>query len=47
MFALAESADEARALINKEMGYHTMHDDLRREPKVYDTPVGFYVYGGG
>ena len=59
MFALADSADEARELISpgwadrvrlwKETDARlgTMDFDLRTEPDVYETPAGFSCWGGG
>lgn len=45
--ALAENVEEARDLI--EAAFEFRHDDLEKEPKVYelDRAVGFAAYGGG
>lgn len=47
MFALADSVEEARAAILKENDFSTVREDLQQEPKVYETVVGFAVWGGG
>jgi hypothetical protein len=49
MFALAETADEARSLIRKEVGYEssTVDEDLKKEPSIYTDKIGFKVWGGG
>lgn len=53
MFALAESADEARAIIvekAKADGYDRhlgeIEIELKAEPKIYEHKVGFFVFGG-
>lgn len=46
MFALAATADEARALILKDCDY-IPSAELAVEPTRYDAPVGFAVWGGG
>ena len=46
MFALANSVEEARALVLAHTSY-VPESDLAQEPKVYDAPVGFAVCGGG
>jgi hypothetical protein len=46
MFALAGSVDEARAKVLSGCCY-VPDDDIQKEPKVYDAPVGFAVWGGG
>lgn len=50
MFALAESVEEARAIIMRDHnGWEggAVHSGLQREPKVCETPIGFAVWGGG
>ena len=47
MFALAHDAEEARGIILKEDAWSTARDGLANEPKVYDSPKGFAVWGGG
>ena len=44
-FALAETEEEARQLITKEMGYN--HEDLNKKPELIYNKKGFYIYGGG
>jgi len=55
-FALESSIDEARDLIMQSNGYlsyknakngGTLWDDISSEPKVFETPKGFAVWGGG
>ncbi len=53
MFALAESADEARTIIvekAKADGYDRhlgeIEIELKVEPKSYNNKVGFFVFGG-
>jgi hypothetical protein len=46
MFALARSESEARELILKNCSF-VPDEDLAKEPKVYETPIGFAVWGGG
>lgn len=52
MFALAENADHARKLICEYVGVKedntnsTVVEDLKSQPKVYDAPVGYAVWGG-
>jgi hypothetical protein len=46
MFALASSVDEARRMLLSECSYLPDYD-LEKEPAVYETPVGFAVWGGG
>jgi hypothetical protein len=43
--ALAENSEEARKLIAEKMGW--LHGDLAQEPRVIESPEGFYSYGGG
>ena len=45
MFALAENVEEARAEI-RNRGL-VIEVDLAKEPDVYETPIGFAVWGGG
>lgn len=48
MFALAESADEARELIKQEAGSGpTVCEDLAKEPRCIEAKAGFAVWGGG
>lgn len=49
MFALAHTEEEAREVILKEGGgLESVEKDLAEvTPTVYETPVGFYLYGGG
>jgi len=48
MFALAESVEDARRLIlEKAVGIDMVEKDLKKNPKVYDEEVGFYVLGAG
>jgi hypothetical protein len=52
MFALAESADEARELIRKDPKWIALpvsEEELKTRPKVLrtDRPFGFHLYGGG
>ena len=47
MWALAESEEEARALIFAHTPYTSVEQDLKQPPDVYDHPVGFALYGGG
>jgi len=47
MFALANSVEEARGLILAKGDYPQVFEDLDPEPKVYDTPVGYQIWGGG
>jgi len=44
-FALAASPEQARELIHEHMGYGSSELDTL-DPKVYDTPVGFGLWGG-
>ena len=46
MFALAENVQEARAKIKEHTSY-VPDNDLEKEPKVYESSVGFAVWGGG
>jgi len=53
MFALANSVEEARELIRKEDPVAAGHresssyqPELLEEPDVYDSPVGFTMWGG-
>ena len=46
MFALASGPEEARAAIRAARGSVPKHE-LEREPTVYDSPIGFAVWGGG
>jgi hypothetical protein len=46
MFAMAESVDEARRLV-RESGLPAYNTEVDEEPDVYDSPVGFHLYGGG
>ena len=46
MFALATSVGEARKLILNESDTFTVKRDLKKEPAVYTTKVGFYLWGG-
>lgn len=46
MFALASSAEEARAKVLERCRY-VPADDLAKEPQVFDSPAGFAVWGGG
>ena len=54
MFALAESADHAREIIHQEYegkSYKeatwkgTVWNDLSNEPSVYDSAIGFLIWG--
>jgi len=49
MFALAHDVDEAReaVLAHSELQGMRVTQDINKEPKVYDTPAGFAVWGGG
>jgi hypothetical protein len=44
MFALAESVEEARAMLSQQ---HVIERDLKSEPKVITEPAAFAVWGGG
>lgn len=44
MFALAESAEDARKLIADKMPYEP--DDLEIEPREITKREGFYIHGG-
>jgi hypothetical protein len=49
MFALADSAEEARGLLVERCNYIPA-EDLEKEPDVYDPAtekVGLHVWGGG
>lgn len=46
MFALAVSPEEARKLLLAQCSY-LPKEDMDQEPKVYDTPVAFSLWGGG
>lgn len=46
MWALASSAEEAREVVLKAYP-HVRQGDLAKEPKAYDEPVGFAIWGGG
>ncbi len=45
MFALAENVEQAREEILKKGS--VIDVDLAKEPDVYETPIGFAVWGGG
>lgn len=57
IFALATSVDEARLLVMKKYDARDYElaknrppeiwEDMRKEPYVYDSPEGFYIWGGG
>lgn len=51
MFALATSVDEARQLvlgqINETWQRISVEQEIAHEPTVYDSPAGFFVFGGG
>ena len=48
MFALAETKEEAKDIINKRYVFWCVENDLNEyEPDVYDSKVGFAVFGGG
>lgn len=50
MFALAHDVDEARRLIDPTFDPSKddqKTSDLKQEPSVYDSPIGFAVWGGG
>lgn len=48
MFALARNVKEARELALKDAGGGPhAESDLKQRPKVYHSPVGFAVWGGG
>ena len=44
MFALASSVEEAREMILK--GDALVGSDLKQEPEVFDSPIGFALWGG-
>jgi len=46
MFALASSVEEAREMISEADSLAGGGGDIQAEPKVYDSPVGFAVWGG-
>jgi hypothetical protein len=46
MFALANDVDEARAIILASVDLPTVRRDLKAEPAIYDSPVGFTCWGG-
>lgn len=47
MFALAESADDARKIILEKSGdLRSVVLGLKEDPKEYTNKVGFYLYGG-
>ena len=46
MFALANSIEEAREVILQSDWSTLVAEDLKSDPKVYDSPVGFTVWGG-
>jgi len=47
MFALANSAEEARAVILEECSLQSVVTDLKSEPRAVDKPEGFIIWGGG
>ena len=47
MFALAENVEQARKKILEHEDIYSNPPELLDEPKVYDEPVGFAVWGGG
>lgn len=46
MFALASSPEEAQALILKHTNFVPL-GEFSKPYKVYDSPVGFALHGGG
>ena len=46
MFALAESVEEARAMLRTE-NMISITKDVQQEPKVYTDKFHFALYGGG
>ena len=48
MFALAYSVEDARKmLIEREPNSHSVKEEVQQEPKVYDNPMAFIMWGGG
>jgi hypothetical protein len=45
MFAYASSTAEARKLILQDCSY-VPKEQLNEDPSIYETPVGFAVWGG-
>ena len=55
VFAYAKNVNHARDLVAQQQGYTTWNEvykkgrlyrDVSQEPDVYETPVGFAVWGG-
>jgi len=46
MFALASSVEEAREVILSNGNYDSVREDLKKEPQVFESLVGFAVWGG-
>jgi hypothetical protein len=47
MFALARDVEEARKVIMTSAPFNSVENELKQEPKVFDEPCGFVVWGGG
>ena len=51
IFALASSAEEARRVVIAQVKEDWQRVSIERaitnDPAVYDSPVGFFVFGGG
>jgi hypothetical protein len=48
-FALAESVEEARKLVIEseyEVNRTHVEEDIKGEPKIFDTPKGYVLWGG-
>ena len=47
IFALASTVEEARAKVLKKDSLRPVADAIMAEPDVYDSPIGFTLWGGG
>ena len=45
MFALATSEDEAKAMVLKNCDF-VDKEEFNRPPKVFDSPIGYAIWGG-
>jgi len=46
IFALAETLDEAKELVNKESDYN-VDWAMKKEPRIIENKFGFSLWGGG
>ena len=47
MFALAENVDKAKEYILELDDYPKVREELEKQPKIYESPIAYVIWGGG